>query len=112
MKVLVMVFILQFCLGLFDVTSDMVNGVNFIDGEYGLSIYFIAGVASEYAGQYGPHILNGVLTLAVIYVPGAFRTIQMAQDTKFSEMSPWERALTVPFLITITVAWPVLIPFL
>ena len=107
-----MVFILQFCLGLFDVTSDMVNGVNFIDGQYGLSVYFIAGVGSEYAGEYGPHILNGVLTLAVVYVPGALRTIQMALDTKFGEMSAWERALTVPFLITIAVAWPVLIPFL
>ena len=111
-KAFLMVFVLQFCLGFLDVSSDMINGNNFAVGRYGTSLYFIAGVRSYYAGQYGSHLLFSTLTLALVWLPGTFSTIQMAQLTKWSEMTVWESTKKALFLVIVTMAWPALNPMM
>ena len=107
MKAFFMTFILKFCLGAFDVASDKINGFNFLTGQYGLSVYFIAGVRSDFDNaEYGPNKLFGYLTLAVVWLPGAFRSIQIALDSNWSDLSIWKKIKKSLFLIIMAAAWP------
>ena len=107
-----MVGCMQFGMGLFDVSSDMINGKNYADGQYGTSIYFVAGVRTDFDGQYGPHLIFSALTLALVWLPGTFRTVEMARETEWSNLTAWESTGKALFLLVVTLAWPALIPLL
>ena len=107
-----MVFVFKFVLGICDVASDLVTGINYLNGQYGLSLYFIAGVSSDYAGQYESHPLYASLTLTVVWLPGIFRTVEMALKTNWRQMRAWDRTRKAAFLITMVVAWPAINPFM
>ena len=106
-KAFVMTFILKFLLGFSDVVLDFIAGINFLAGTYGLSLYFIAGVRSDYAEtDYGQHELFGMLTLSVIWIPGILRVALMALDTKWRKHSLCDKLLLALFLTVMAAAWP------
>ena len=110
---MVVMTIFKFIFSGVDIGTDLVNGINFITGEYGLAVYFIAGVRSDFPNEeYGPQYLFGVLTLSLVWMPGAFRTREMAVDTNWSDLSYWQRLMKGFCLVVIFAAWPLLTVFL
>ena len=112
LKNFVMVFVLKFLFGLMDVMTDLITGINYLTGQYGLSLYFIAGVRSDYAGDYGSHPIYASLTLSVVWLPGLFRTLELALKTNWREMSALDRTRKAAFLMVMTLAWPALNPIM
>ena len=47
-RAFVFVFILKFVFGLFDVSSDLINGHNYLSGQYVLGQYFTSKTREDY----------------------------------------------------------------
>ena len=107
-KVFFMTFILKYGLGQFDVGTDLLNGSNFLNGQYGLSLYFIAPLRSENPEAYGKNYIFGILCLAFVWCGGVLRTLQIAWDSNWRDLSLWWRAMKVLFLVCVAVVWPML----
>ena len=111
-KVILTTLVFKFGFGFLDVATDQLSGTNHLNGEYGLSLYFIAGVRSDYKGAYGPHRLFGFLNFSFIWYYGILRTLQIAWKSNWSDLSMCWRATKVLFLACVAVAWPLLTVFL
>ena len=47
-KTFVLIFVLKFIFGIVDVSTDLVNGDNFLTGEFLLGVYFSSKTREDY----------------------------------------------------------------
>ena len=109
----VSVFVFKFCLSIFDVGSDLLSGVSFISGSFGLGMYYISEVRQDYDEEfYGPQIAWGCQTISLVWLPGLVRTCMIAADQDWREMTKLEAAKMILKYLLLILVWPVFTPFM
>ena len=113
LKNFVSIFVFKFCLSIFDVGSDLLSGVSFISGSFGLGMYYISEVRQDYDEEfYGPQIAWGCQTISLVWLPGLVRTCMIAADQDWREMTKMEAAkMTLKYMLLIFI-WPIFTPFM
>ena len=102
------VFIMKFFLGAFDIGSDILSAANFITGQFGLALYFLADLDAPYNEElYGAHLYWGVITLVVIWVPGTFIVVSMGAQQRWRGIGWGQGIKRITGYIFLIITWPV-----
>ena len=113
LKNFVAVFVFKFCLSIFDVASDLLNGISFITGSFGLGMYYLSEVRQDYDEEfYGPQLAWGCQTISLVWLPGLVRTSLIAADQNWRQMTKMEAARMIMKYLFLTLIWPVFTPFM
>ena len=105
LKAIVMVLILKVILGVFDVSSDIINGTIMISGEYKLGLYFASNTREEY-NLLPDTTVWGYLTLSIPWLPGLLRIIFLASEVQWGSLKWTEKLRKVAGYILGLISWP------
>ena len=111
LKVIVMVFILKVILGIFDVSSDVINGTIMVSGEYKLGLYFASNTREEY-NLLPDTIVWGYLTLCIPWIPGLLRIIFLASEVQWGRLKWAEKLGKVSGYLLGLISWPLFSVFM
>lgn len=111
LKVILMVLILKVILGIFDVSSDVINGTIMVGGEYKLGLYFASGTREEY-DLLPDTTVWGYQTLFLPWLPGLLRIIFLATDVEWGKLK-WTKKLEMitGYLLSL-ISWPLFSVFM
>ena len=111
LKAIVMVLILKVILGVFDVSSDIINGTIMISGEYKLGLYFASNTREEY-NLLPDTIVWGYLTLCIPWLPGLLRIIFLASEVQWGSLKWTEKLGKVAGYLLGLISWPLFSVFM
>ena len=57
--------------------------------------------------DYGAHQAWGAITIGLVFVPGLYKTSKIATTMKWRQMSWFQAAKKVLFLVVLAIVWPV-----
>ena len=105
LKVMFMVLILKVILGIFDVSSDIINGTIMVSGEYKLALYCASGTREEY-DLLPDTTVWGYQTLILPWLPGLLRIIFLASDVQWGNLEWTEKLGKIAGYLLIFISWP------
>ena len=105
------VFVLKVALGVFDVVSDIVNGCNFLSGQFLLSLYFASQTREEY-DLLTDSATWGYQTIALPWLPGIFRIGFIAFEEKWSDIKYIKIFKRIFGYTLMLMAWPLFSPLM
>ena len=111
LKVMVMVLILKVILGIFDVSSDVINGTIMVSGEYKLGLYFASGTREEY-DLLPDTTVWGYQTLCLPWLPGLLRIIFLATDVQWGSLKWTEKLGMIAGYLLSLLSWPLFSVFM
>ena len=111
LKAIVMVLILKVILGVFDVSSDIINGTIMVSGEYKLGLYFASGTREEY-DLLPDTTLWGYQTLCLPWLPGLLRIIFLATDVQWGSLKWTEKLKMIAGYLLSLISWPLFSVFM
>ena len=106
------VFVLKVSLGIFDVVSDIVNGYNFLSGQFLLGLYFASQRREEYDLLAGSTAAWGYQTICLPWLPGLFRISFIASEVKWRSLKFKEVLGNIGGYILMLIAWPLFSPLM
>ena len=111
LKVMFMVLILKVILGIFDVSSDVINGTIMVSGEYKLGLYFASDTTEEYV-LLPDTTVWGYQTLCLPWLPGLLRIIFLATDVQWGKLE-WKKKfeMIAGYLLSL-ISWPLFSVFM
>jgi len=84
--IFIKVFILKIALGFLDVSTDLINGFNFWNGEFAMGVYFASDTRVLF-DKISDGTVWGTLTLALVWLPGAVRVTDLAMRQSWGEFT-------------------------
>ena len=103
--------ILKVILGVFDVGSDIVNGSNFLSGQFMLGLYFASRTREEY------NLLTnsaswGYQTICLPWLPGLLRIAHLASKAEWTTMTCGGKFKRIGGYFLMLLAWPLFSPLM
>ena len=111
LKALVKIIVFKVVLGIFDVGSDIVNGYNFLSGQFMLGLYSASQTREEYDLLTNP-VTWGYQTICLPWFPGFLRIIFCACDTKWKNVKCAEVFKIIGGYFLMFLAWPLFSPLM
>ena len=108
---IVMVMFLKVILGIFDVSSDIVNGTIMVSGEYKLGLYFASGTREEY-DLLSATTVFGYQTLCLPWLPGLLRIIILATDVQWGKLKWTKKFEMIAGYLLSLISWPLFSVFM
>ena len=109
LKAVIQILILKVVLGVFDVGSDVINGYNFLSGQFLLGLYFASQTREEYDLLAGSTAAWGYQTICL---PGLFRISFIASEVKWRSLKYKEVLGNIGGYILMLIAWPLFSPLM
>ena len=106
-----MVLILKVMLGIFDVSSDIINGIIMISGEYKLGLYFASTTREEY-NLLPDTTVWGYQTLCIPWLPGLLRIIFLATEVQWGGLKWTEKIRKIAGYFLSWISWPLFSVFM
>ena len=104
-KAILMVLILKVILGIFDVSTDVINGTIMISGEYKRGLYIASSTREDY-DLLPDTTVWGYQTLCLPWLPGLLRIIFLATDVQWGNLNWIEKFGKVAGYLLSFIAWP------
>ena len=112
LKAVVQVLILKVVLGVLDVGSDVINGFNFLSGQFLLGLYFASQTREEYDLLAGSTATWGYQTICLPWLPGLFRISFIASEVKWRSLKYKEVLMSIGGYSLMLIAWPLFSPLM
>ena len=112
LKAVIQILIFKVVLGVFDVGSDIINGYNFLSGQFLLGLYFASQRREEYDLVARSTAAWGYQTICLPWLPGLFRISFIASEVKWRSLQCKEVLLNIGGYILMLIAWPLFSPLM
>ena len=110
-KAILMVLILKVILGIFDVSTDVINGTIMISGEYKRGLYIASSTREDY-DLLPDTTVWGYLTLCIPWLPGLLRIIFLASEVQWGSLKWMEKLEKVAGYLLGFISWPLFSVFM
>ena len=106
-KRVVFVLIVKFLTTSGDIAKDLINGIGFIDGSFGLQLYYLIESKDVREWLYDQHICWGLLTLLLVWIPGMIKVAYLAKRRDWKTMTKCQKVYQIACYIVLIIVWPV-----
>ena len=106
-KRVVFVLIVKFLTTSGDIAKDLINGIGFIDGSFGLQLYYLIESKDVREWLYDQHICWGLLTLLLVWIPGMIKVAYLAKRRDWKTMTKCQKVNQMACYIVLIIVWPV-----
>ena len=106
-KRIVFVLIVKFLTTSGDIAKDLINGIGFIDGSFGLQLYYLIESKDVREWLYDQHICWGLLTLLLVWIPGLIKVAYLVKRRDWKTMTKCQKVYQIACYIVLIIVWPV-----
>ena len=104
-KAILMVLILKVILGIFDVSTDVVNGTIMVSGEYKRGLYIASSTREDY-DLLPDTTVWGYQTLCLPWLPGLLRIVFLATDVQWGKLKWTKKFEKIAGYLLCLISWP------
>ena len=109
---IITVFLIKFCSSVFDISTDINAGINYLNRNFGLTLYYLSEPGDTDVSLYGKDVAWGLLTILVIWVPGTVAIGLRASEKEWRQMTQSSILKHVIGYLLLFAIWPFFSPLL